>query len=84
MEVEDGSPEGSDSSDYDKIVTAKEAETIDAFSSWVIHAKIMTAHQGEGINVMTQALHIEDGSLPQGLMVQNAYMELCGGSKISH
>ena len=30
---------------------------------------------------MTQALHVEDGSLPQGLMVQNAYTELCSGSK---
>ena len=30
---------------------------------------------------MTQALHIEDGSLPQGLTVQNAYVEFCGGSK---
>ena len=30
---------------------------------------------------MTQALCVEDGSLPQGLMVQNAYMELCSGSK---
>ena len=30
---------------------------------------------------MTQALHIEDGSLPQGLTVQNAYTELHGGSK---
>ena len=40
-----------------------------------------TAHTGEGINVMTHGLHAEDGSLPQGLMVQNAYMELCSGSK---
>ena len=40
-----------------------------------------TAHIGEGINVMTQALHAEDGSLPQGLTVQNAYTELCIGSK---
>ena len=30
---------------------------------------------------MTQALHVEDGSLPQGLMVQNTYMELHSGSK---
>ena len=30
---------------------------------------------------MTEALHAEDGSLPQGLTVQNAYMELCSGSK---
>ena len=30
---------------------------------------------------MTQALCTEDGSLPQILMVQNAYTELCSGSK---
>ena len=30
---------------------------------------------------MTQALHAEDGSLPQGLTVQNAYTELHSGSK---
>ena len=39
------------------------------------------AHTGEGINVMTQALCAEDGSIPQGLTVQNAYMELHTGSK---
>ena len=67
--IEDGNPEESDSNDYDEIVTTKEAETIDAFSSQVIHAKMKTAHQEEGINVMTQVLQIEDGSLSQGLMV---------------
>ena len=30
---------------------------------------------------MTQTLHVEDGSLPQGLMIQNAYTEMCHGSK---
>ena len=79
--IEDGNPEESDSNDYDEIVTTKEAETIDAFSCQVIHVKMKTAHPGEGINMITQALCIEDRSLPQGLMVQKAYMELCGGSK---
>ena len=31
--------------------------------------------------MMTQALHDEDGSLPQGLTVQNTYSELHSGSK---
>ena len=31
---------------------------------------------------MTQALCVKDGSLPQDLMVQNAYTKLCSGSKI--
>ena len=46
-----------------------------------MHARTRTTHTGEGINVMTQALHAEDGYLPQGLTVQNAYMELCQSSK---
>ena len=79
--IEDGKPEESDPSDYDEIVTTKESKTIDAFSSQVIHAKMKTAHRGEGINVMTQALCVEDGSLPQGPMVQNAYMEIHSASK---
>ena len=55
-----------DPSEYDKIVTIKDTNTIDAFSSHVIHARMRTAHTGEGINVMTQALCMEDGSLPLG------------------
>ena len=68
--------------DYDKIVTTKEAGTIDAFSCQAIHAKTKTAHRGEGINIMTQTLCVDDGFLCQGLTVQNAYAELCSGSKI--
>ena len=40
-----------------------------------------TIHTGERINVMTQALCMEDGSLHQGLTAQNIYRELCSGSK---
>ena len=79
--IEDGKLVEPGSSDYDEIVTTKEAETIDAFSSQVIHAKTKTAHLVEGINVMTHALHVEDASLPQGLTLQNAYTELHSGSK---
>ena len=71
----------SDPSEYDEVVTTKDTETIDAFSSHVIHARMGMAHTGEGINMITQALHAEDGSLPQGLTVQNAHMELHNGSK---
>ena len=31
--------------------------------------------------LMTQALHAEDGSLPQGLTIQNTYTEMHNGSK---
>ena len=36
---------------------------------------------GESTNVMVQALWTQDGSLPQGLMVQTTYTELRQGSK---
>ena len=75
--IEDGTlSKESDPNDYDEIVTTKEAETIVACSSQVKHVKMKTAHWGEGINVMTQALCIEDRSLPQGLTAQNVYTEL--------
>ena len=81
--IEDGKAVAgeSDPSEYDDIITTKDMEIFDAFSSHVIHVRMRPAHTGEGINMMTQAPHAEDGSLPQGLTVQNAYMELCSGSK---
>ena len=66
---------------YDKMVLTKNTWTIDAFSSHVITAKASTAHTSERIDVMTQALHIKDHSILQGLVVQNAYTELRKGSK---
>ena len=71
----------SDPGEFDEVVTTKDTKTIDDFPSHIIHAKMGTAHTGEGINVMTQALHAEDGSLPQGLTIPNAYTELHSGSK---
>ena len=71
----------SDPSEYDGVVTTKDTGTIDAFSSHDIHARTGTAYTGMGLNVVTQALHAEDGSLPQGLTIQNAYTKLCDGSK---
>ena len=40
-----------------------------------------TAFTGARLNVMSQALCAEEGSLPQGLMMQNTYTEMCNGSK---
>ena len=36
---------------------------------------------GECINIMVQVLRTQDGSLPQGLTVQNTYTELRKGSR---
>ena len=55
-----------DLTEYDKVVTTKDTKMIDAFSSHIIHARVRTASMGVGLNVMTQALCAEDGSLPQG------------------
>ena len=70
-----------DAGEYNQVVTTKDTKTIDAFLSHVICAKTGTAHIGEMISMMTQVLHVEDGSLSQGLTVQNTYMVLCSGSK---
>ena len=67
--------------EYDEVVFMRNTETIDAFSSHVLPTKVKKAYMGECINIMTQALQIADGSLPQGLTIQNAYTELQGGSK---
>ena len=74
--AEDLSPNG-----YNKVVSTKYTETIDAFSSWVIPIKVEKAYTGECINVMTQVLQTEDGSLPQGLTIHNVCSELRRGSK---
>ena len=66
---------------YDELVTTKDTEMIDAFSSHIIHARMRTAYMGVGLNVITQALCAEDGSLPQGLTIQNAYTKMCNASK---
>ena len=46
----------SDHSEYNEVITTKDAETIDAFLSHVICVRMGTAYTGMGLNVMTQAL----------------------------
>ena len=60
---------------------AQKAETLEPFSSHVIPMKTTKAYLGEHINVMVQALHAQDGTLPPGLTMQNMYTELRKGSK---
>ena len=56
-------------------------ETLEPFSSHVIPMKMMEAYLGECLNVMVQALHAQDGTLPPGLTMHNTYTELRKGSK---
>ena len=81
MEVGDGQKEKFDMNDDDQLMYTQNAETIDPFSSHIIPVKTGRAYVGECINVMVQALQTQDGSLPQGLTVQNTYTELRNGSK---
>ena len=59
----------------------EKVETLEPFSSHVIPMKMTEAYLGEHLNVMVQALHAQDGTLPPGITVQNTYTELRKGSK---
>ena len=71
------------SDEYDEVVFIQNAETVEAFSSCVVQVIVERAHTCGHINVMTQVLWVGDRSLPQGLTIQNMYMELRPGSKIA-
>ena len=77
VEVGNGQEEGYDS----PLMYIQKAETLEPFSSHVIPMKSVKAYLGECINIMVQALHAWDGTLPLGLTVQNMYTELRKGSK---
>ena len=81
VEVGDGLKEEPDPDGYDQLMYTQNVETIEPFSSCIIPVKAGRAYTGECINVMVQALWTEDGSLPQGLTVQNMYTKLRQGSK---
>ena len=81
MEVGDSLKEEPNPDGYDQIMFTQNVETIEPFSSHMVPVRAGRAYTGECINVMVQALQTEDGSLPQGLTVQNMYTELRQGSK---
>ena len=70
-----------DLTQYDELVITVDTKMIDAFSPHIILVSRRTAYTGVRLNVMTQALHAEDGSSPQCLMIQNTYTEMNDGSK---
>ena len=81
MEVGDGQNEEVGTNSYDQLMYTQDAETIEPFSSCMVLVKAERAHMGECINIMVQALQTKDGSLLQGLTMQNMYTELKQGSK---
>ena len=80
VQVGDGLKKELDPDGYDQLMYTQKVETIESFSSRVIPVKAGKDYTGEHINSMVQALQTEDGSLPQGLTVQNMYTELRQGS----
>ena len=81
VEVGNGQEEGYDTDEDSPLMYTKKAETLEPFSSHVIPVKTMKAYLGECINVMVQALHAQDGTLPLGLTMQDTSTELRKGSK---
>ena len=81
MKVSDDIAEKSSSDDCNQVMFTQNVETIEAFSSCMELVKVGRAYTGQCINIMVQALQMEDGSLPQGLTIQNTYTELRWGSK---
>ena len=63
------------------VMHTQKVETLEPFSSHVIPMKMTEAYLGECLNIMVQALHVQDGTLPPGLTMQNTYTELRKGSK---
>ena len=54
-----------DSTEYNEVVTTKDSEMIDAFSSRIIHTQMETVFTCVRLNVMTHALHAEEGHCPK-------------------
>ena len=63
------------------MMSTQKVETLQPFSSHVVPVKMMETHAGERMNVMVQALHIQDGTLLPGLTMQNMYTKLRKGGK---
>ena len=49
------------------VMHTQQVETLEPFSSHVIPVKTMETHLGEHLNIMVQALYVQDGTLPPGL-----------------
>ena len=81
VEVGNGQEERYDTDKDSPLMYTQQAETLEPFSSHIIPIKTVKVYLGQYINVMVQALHAQDGTLPPGLTMQNTYTELRKGSK---
>ena len=81
IEVGDTHEKGYDANQDGFVMYTQKVETLEPFSSHIIPVKMMEAYLGEWLNMMVQALYVQDSTLPPGLTVQNTYTELKKGSK---
>ena len=81
VEVGNDHKEGCKTDQDSLLKYTQKVETLEPFSSHVIPMKMMEVYLGERLNVMVQALHAQDGTLPPGITMQNMYTELRKGSK---
>ena len=81
VEVGGTHEKGYDANQDGFVMYTQKVETLEPFSSHVIPVKMMEAYLGEWLNMMVQALYVQDGTLPPGLTGQNTYTELRKGSK---
>ena len=79
IKVGDGAVEECSPDNYDQVMFTQNVETIEA--SHIVPVKAEKTYTGGHINIMAQALWTKDGSLLQGLTIQNPYTELQQGSK---
>ena len=80
VEVGNDQEEMCDTDKDSPLMYTQKVETLEPFSH-MIPMKMMEAYLGEHLNVMVQALHAQDGTLPPGITMQNTYTELRKGSK---
>ena len=80
VEVGSDWEEGCKTDQDSPLIHTQKVETLEPFSSHVIPIRMMEAYSGEHLNIMVQALHAQDGTLPPGITVQNTYTELRKGS----
>ena len=81
VEVGNDHEEGYNTNQDGFMMHTQKVETLEPFSSHVIPMKTTEAYLGECLNVMVQALYVQDGTLLPGLTMQNTYTELRMGSK---
>ena len=81
VEVGSDQEEGCKSDQDRPLMYTQKVETLEPFSSHMIPMKMMEAYLGEHLNMMVEALHAQDSTLPPGITVHNMYNELRKGSK---